>query len=112
MIPTLLLLCAIPSAPVPLPKPRSMDVTPGKYVMYWGGTFYVVTLNADNTFEATIKGIRDRGTWYYVGKTLHVSETRDGKNWFYWNCTLDPGTMQGRARFGLGGVSLRMERVK
>lgn len=105
------------AAPVPSPKPRKVPpVTPGVYVLVWGGSEWGMSLGDGGDYRCS-QGSAPwqtlwRGHWWYdpARHTLHVYEScGDGAGgWVSWSATLDADWR----RVGPGGVSVSLRRAR
>jgi hypothetical protein len=108
-----LALLAICSQAAPAPQFRERKPAPinfaGQWVLHWGGSVYALTLHPDGSMRCGDGGIWV-GSWTGKGRTLYVSEVREGgRRWFRWTVKLD-GYMEGLTGGELKGVPVRMRR--
>lgn len=97
----LALLLTLPAAPAPRPRSRPVPpVTPGIYVMTWGGMDYGTTLHADGNYATSAlqphpdrpgRACRFWGLWRWDQRThtFHVHETYTGDEWSDYSFRLD-----------------------
>lgn len=104
--------CVLLAAPAPRPRPRPpMHLHPGKWLVLWCGTDYLVTLSSDRKYTCYCPRsgiIWHGGYWYDEHKrTLHVTDSDDGgQTWFVWTLTLSDD-FHGTATYRGGDVPVQ-----
>lgn len=100
----LLSLCA----PAPLPRVKPvLQVTPGDYVLHWGGTTYTMHLNEARGYNIPPLWW---GTWHWDerSRTLTVKEQSE-TSCVEWTCVLDRD-LKGEAKYGHSRPAIRLEK--